>query len=41
MNFPCQVLNHKARRGLIARMKWYRVVLDEAQFIRNRFATKR
>jgi SNF2 family DNA or RNA helicase len=22
--------------GLLARMKWYRVVLDEAQFIRNR-----
>jgi len=24
--------------GLLARMKWYRVVLDEAQFIRNRCA---
>jgi hypothetical protein len=22
--------------GLLARMKWYRVVLDEAQFVRNR-----
>jgi hypothetical protein len=22
--------------GLLARMKWYRAVLDEAQFIRNR-----
>ena len=24
------------RSGLLARMKWHRVVLDEAQFIRNR-----
>lgn len=30
-----------ARSGLLARIKWYRVVLDEAQFIRNRFETTR
>jgi hypothetical protein len=27
-------------RGPLARMKWYRVVTDESQFIRNRFVVR-
>ena len=32
-------LNAANASGLLARMKWHRVVLDEAQFIRNRFVS--
>ena len=28
---------NRAFSGLLARAKWFRVILDEAQFIRNRF----
>jgi SNF2 family DNA or RNA helicase len=37
----CTNTDFTVRSGLLARMKWYRVVLDEAQFIRNRFEISR